>query len=103
MSTHPLCKELENCLKALSSVDAALVDRSPPGEEVASFLAALSQLEAVTTAHPEVKFPAAALDKDADWDTLTCTTLRDSLVDIKCSENRRRHARDLADLVEAAF
>ena len=101
-SGSALCRELEACLELLAAVDSDLEGRVPPGASVDQFLKGLAQLERVVTAHPDVEFPAAALEPDCDWDALTATTLRESLEGLEVSENRRLHARDLADLVEAA-
>ncbi|KAH8053872.1 protein-cysteine S-palmitoyltransferase [Aureococcus anophagefferens] len=94
-SEHPLISELEACLAALDGVDKTIEDRSPSGAAVNDFFKALASLETVVTAHPEVQFPAEALEPGCDWDRLAASTLRESLAGLERCERRKRHA-DLA-------
>ena len=102
-SEHPLISELEACLAALDGVDKTIEDRSPSGAAVNDFFKALASLETVVTAHPEVQFPAEALEPGCDWDRLAAATLRESLAGLERCERRKRHASDLAALVEAGL
>ena len=102
-STHPLCRELEAAIASLGEVEKALGAREPPGQKIAAFLEMLKSVEKAATDSPPIPFPAAALEKDADWEALTCATLHDALAQAAESSAKRAHARDLADLVENAL
>ncbi|KAK7248800.1 hypothetical protein SO694_00041228 [Aureococcus anophagefferens] len=101
-SEHPLISELEACLAALDGVDKTIEDRSPSGAAVNDFFKALASLETVVTAHPEVQFPAEALEPGCDWDRLAASTLREPRGP-RALRAPQAPALDLAALVEAGL